>query len=47
MKNNNIKYFARSDTDEGTTKCAIKTYNCPSKYSYIDEDIFLTPEDIA
>ena len=47
VKNNNTIYFARSDTDEGTNKCAIKTYNCPSKYFYVDEEIFLTPEDIA
>ena len=37
VKNNNTIYFARSDTDEGTTKCAIKTYTCPSKYFYVDE----------
>lgn len=47
VKNYSTIHFARSDTDEGTTKCAIKTYIRPSKYFSVDEDIFLTPEAIA
>ena len=47
VKNDNTIYFARSDENEGLSKSAIKTYICPSKYFFVDEDVFLAPENIA